>query len=344
MIPIETQSRIAASAIPITVLTGFLGSGKTTLLNRILNGDHGLRVAVLVNDFGSINIDAELVVGIESGGDVISLANGCVCCNIREDLLAAVQQVIARPEQPEYILLEASGVAEPSGIVATFQNPDVVEQIRLDSIMCLVDASQIFAAPETMQLKLRQIAFADMLILNKVDLVSRKDIARIKDWLDDHFHRYRLVESTRGEVPLEILLAAGRFDAAILDRNHHDHHDCCGAHCDHQNHNHAEDFDTCSYETDHPLSLEKLREVARKLPASIYRCKGVIHSIESPGQRAVLQVGGKRVDISMDRDWTGKPLTRIVAIGAAGALSTGEMKEIFDHCLALSLPAKFANS
>ncbi len=103
------ECRVRRQAIPLTVLTGFLGAGKTTLLNRILTGDHGLRIAVLVNDFGSINIDADLVVGVESDGDVISLANGCVCCNVRDDLVTAVTQVMARPEQPEYIVLEASG-------------------------------------------------------------------------------------------------------------------------------------------------------------------------------------------------------------------------------------------
>ena len=199
------------------MLTGFLGAGKTTLLNRILTGDHGLRIAVLVNDFGSINIDAELVVGVESGGDIISLANGCVCCNVRDDLVTAVMQVMTRPEQPEYILLEASGVAEPSSIALTFMGEGLRDRIRLDSIMCVVDAEQVFAAPELMELKLRQIAFADMLILNKVDLVTPEEIELIKAWLDERFHRYRLVESSGGDVPLEILLSVGRFDPSQLN-------------------------------------------------------------------------------------------------------------------------------
>ena len=116
----------------------FSGRARPPLLNRILHGEHGLRIAVLVNDFGSINIDADLVVGVENGGDVISLANGCVCCSIRDDLMAAAHAVIERPERPEYILLEASGVAEPSGIAATFLDQRLRDRIRLDSIMCLV--------------------------------------------------------------------------------------------------------------------------------------------------------------------------------------------------------------
>jgi G3E family GTPase len=196
---------------------------------------------VLVNDFGSINIDADLVVGVESDGDIISLVNGCVCCNVRDDLVTAVTQVMTRPKQPEYILLEASGVAEPSGIALTFMDEGMQGRIRLDSILCVVDAEQVFAAPEMMELKLRQVAFADMLILNKVDLVTREEIKQIKAWLDDRFHRYRLVESYQGNVPLEILLSVGRFDPSRLDGppslDQPDHaHGCDDPDCGHHIH------------------------------------------------------------------------------------------------------------
>lgn len=314
-------------ATPVTIITGFLGSGKTTLLNRILTGGHGLRVAVLVNDFGSINIDADLVVGVED--DVVSLANGCVCCSIRDDLIETIEMVLERPERPEYILLEASGIADPSSIAMTFTDPKFRDRIRLDSIMCLVDAEQVFAAPEHMELKLRQMAFSDMIILNKVDLVDRAKIQEVNDWLGSRFRRYRLVEAINADVPLEILLSVGRYEAAGLDlaepqtgitqiqENTIDHS--------------AAAFSTTSYETDKPVSLEALKSAVKKLPGAIYRMKGVVLSIEEPDRRVILQVVGKRADIALEEPWGERePRTRVVAIGAPGVVDASTLESIFN--------------
>jgi G3E family GTPase len=334
---IDHDLAVGPPPIPVTILTGFLGAGKTTLLNRILTGNHGLKVAVLVNDFGSINIDAELVVGVES--NVISLANGCICCTIRDDLIATVLETINRPERPGYILLEASGVAEPTGIAMTFNNPGFRDRIWLDSILCVVDAEQVFTVPETMELKIFQMACADMVILNKVDLVDRDQIGKIREWLDSRFYRYRLIEAIQAEVPLEVLLSVGRFDPTRVGLNLHEleHHNCSDPLCNHEHHHHdhSKAFSTWSYETDQPLSLEALRETASKLPANIYRAKGVIYTSDAPERRAVLQVVGRRVDISLENEWNGRPQrTQIVAIGSAGIIDKEALRDKFESCLA----------
>ena len=331
---IDHDAKTDPPITPITVLTGFLGAGKTTLLNHILNGDHGLRVAVMVNDFGSVNIDAALVVGVAAGGDIISLANGCICCSMRDDLLTAVEQITERPEQPQYIIVEASGVADPSRIAFTFINASLRDRVRLDSIMCLVDASQFFAAPEQMELKTRQIAYSDMLILSKTDLVDREEVGRIRAWLDDHFPRHRLVEAPRGQVPMEILLSSGRFHPSQMEADHAPADKCASGNCNHESHqHHTSTFSTWSFETDRPLSLEALRSAASKLPASIYRAKGVVYSSDVPDRRAVLQVVGKRVDISLQDEWGERPpLTQIVAIGSPDGIDARALQDRFEQC------------
>jgi G3E family GTPase len=329
--------------VPVTILTGFLGAGKTTLLNRILTGNHGLHVGVLVNDFGSINIDAELVVGVDN--NMISLANGCVCCQIRDDLVEAVVALLARPETVEYILLEASGVADPGGIFMTFSDANLRDRIRLDSVICVVDTDQVLAHPEQpplMALKLQQVGFADMLILNKVDLAGPEQVAEVRAWLDSYFNRLRIVETNYCEVPYEVLLGVGRFDPVRAGLNSHSvEPGCTDRACHDESHrlgHHGQDhstvFSTWSYETDQPLGLEALRETMRKLPGTVYRAKGVVYTTDAPQRRAVLQVVGRRVDISIQEEWGQRPpRTQIVAIGAAGSIDASLLEKTFASCI-----------
>ena len=319
--------------VPVTLLTGFLGSGKTTLLNRILNGQHGLRVGVLVNDFGSINIDAELVDGIEE--NTIRLTNGCVCCEIRDDLVKSLEQLLTRADAIDYVILEASGVADPEGIVMTFLDQRYEGLLRLDSITCIIDAEAVFADGDNeaiSMLKLRQIGFADLVVLNKIDLVSSTHVDVVREWIDHHLRRIRIIETKRCDLPLEILLAVGRFDPAHAISQHQAN--AGGSHAGEHGHGVASDmFDTWSYECDRPFSLEALREmVRRELPASIYRCKGIVFAADVPGTRLALQVVGRRTEITELNEWGARtPRSQIVAIGAE--IDAEELNAKFDACL-----------
>ena len=287
------------------------------------------------------------MVGVDT--NMISLANGCVRCQIRDDLIQSVVDLLARPETVEYILLEASGIADPAGIFTTFHDPNLRERIRLDSVTCVVDAEQVFAHPEyppLIDLKLRQVGFADMLILNKVDLAGREQVEKVRAWLNDHFNRLRVVETNYCNVPYEILLGVGRFDPAQADLDtralgvgctdsncdRHDHHHDHGR--DHSGQDHSKVFSTWSYETHQPLALEALQESMRKLPGSIYRVKGIVYTTDFPQRRTVLQAVGRRVDISLRDEWGQRaPRSQIVAIGAAGTIDAGLMEKTFTSCI-----------
>jgi G3E family GTPase len=305
-------------------LTGFLGAGKTTLLNRILTGDHGLRVGVLVNDFGDINIDAALVESVED--DTISLANGCICCELRDDLVQSIEALLTGTREIDYVIVEASGVAEPSGIVMTFLDRRYERLFRLDGITCLVDAEGIFRYDDDDRLnmlKLRQIGFADLVVLNKTDLVGPEHVEVIRDWIGLHMKRVRIVEATHGDVPMEVLLGVGRFDGEA-------HEDRVLA--ESPTHIEGVGFDRWSYRSDQPLSLKSLEHmVKRELPESVYRCKGIIHTVEDPTQRYSLQVVGRRTTITPIGEWGGTlPATEIVAIGKD--MDETRLNSLFETC------------
>jgi len=320
--------------VPATVVTGFLGSGKTTLLNQILNGGHGLRVAVLINDFGAINIDADLIVDAEK--NVISLTNGCICCQIRDDLIETVMDVMSRPEQVEYIIIEASGVADPSAIATTFTLPAFRESIRLDSVISVVDAERIFAHPDKKQLlrlKLRQNAFSDLVILNKVDLIEEAEVEEIKAWINQYVRRVRVVEANYCDVPSEILLSVGRFDPERLamrgDSNVYEH-GSNGYYDD----DHVQTFSTWSYESNQPHSLKALHRTVANLPEGVYRTKGVVYATDAPKQRAVLHMVGRRVEVALESEWGDRtPRTQIVAIGTPGSIDAETLIQRFEACV-----------
>jgi G3E family GTPase len=183
------------------------------------------------------------------------------------------------------------------------------------------------------QLKLRQIGLADMVILNKIGLAAEEKVGQVHRWIDHHFNNIRIVETNYCDVPYEILLGVGRYDPAqlFLNQGAHNHMNEPGHEADH---NHGHEFSTWSYETVQPLSLEAIRQMAKKLPGGIYRCKGVVYSIEAPEKRAVLQVVGRRSDVSLYDDWgDSQPLTQIVAIGAPNSMDEANLTALFEGCV-----------
>jgi len=324
--------------IPVTILTGFLGAGKTTLLNNILHSDHGLRIAVLVNDFGSINIDSQLVVDVDQD-DTIELSNGCICCTIRGDLVQAMLNILERDEPPEYIIIEASGVSDPLEISITFRLPELQSAIFVDSILTVVDAEQVLSlSKENEVLAVLQVGAADIVILNKVDLVDEEHLIKVNAWIRSIIKNARIIAATYGNVPLELILGVGSFDPQRFSDEHraeihvHDVDETPDHH-----HDHGLLYHTWNWQSDVPLSLKKVQKAVEKLPIDVYRAKGFLYLADDETRPGILHVVGKRASISWGESWHNRqPQSQIVFIKEADSINSEALNTLFDGCVTSS--------
>ena len=320
--------------IPTTLVSGFLGAGKTTLLNHVLANAGGTRIAVLVNDFARINIDAKLIASIEAG--IMALSNGCVCCNMRGDLIRALQETAKRIPRPEHIIIETSGISDPHLIGNALRQPEIACHVALDAVLTVVDACNLLLlVNDDRELALDQIAAADIVLLNKVNDVDEPTLAAVHQSIDDVSPSARVIEMSHGKIAIEIVVGkkgevARRFNAGFraaavrsLRRNN-------------QNRN---PYRSVSWTSNQPLMLDQAVEVIRNLPATIFRGKGILHIVESPGTRAVWHLVGKRSVVKADGPWTGSPGSELVLIGSASEDELRYFCDAFSKCV-VSLAAR----
>jgi len=347
-LPDSTTLDIPKRGMPVTIITGFLGSGKTTLLNHILNNRQDLKVAILVNEFGDINIDSQLLVSMDE--DMVELSNGCICCTINDGLVDAVYNVLERDDRVDYMVIETTGVADPLPIILTFLGTELRDLTRLDSIVTVVDSETFTPDHFDSEAAFKQIAYGDVTILNKTDLATPDQVQNLEAYISTVKEGARILHSQHGQVPLPLILDVGYNNPASytdlvqeeihqtqLDQDdpaHHDHHH---DHHDHEHHHHHsahldnDGFVSVAFESDRPFDVKKFEIfLQEQLPQEVFRAKGILWFAESD-LRNVFQLSGPRFDLQGE-EWRTPPKTQMVLIGRN--LNADELQQQLTACLA----------
>jgi G3E family GTPase len=305
--------------VPVLLVTGFLGAGKTTVVNHLLANAEGRRIAAIVNDFGVINIDAELIAGASDG--VVSLANGCICCSLGGDLLRTLSTLLRRDPRPEYIVIETSGVADPADIVRNLLDPVILCEAPLETVLCVMDAATPPAAFDDALMR-SQLRVADIVALSKLDLAEEEAGQRMREAIRALRSPAVVVDARHGEIPAALLFPAVA-DRAPAPREPGPKRPA------------EERFETLSWTSDQPLSLPRLQQAIGKLAPKLARAKGLFETIEQPGRLMVFQFAGGRATLAPgDAPTEGVPRARIVFIAELGVLSKAELDGIMEGCVA----------